>query len=316
MTMCIVSFAVQLWHLVTGWHLPKSAALTAVQIVSTAVALLYAIGYTILALGVLPNFVVTTRYFRPLSPVLFASIATVSHFTNRYIKERQEYIDLQNSFIANASHELRTPLSLIQGFASMLQLPDVYAEAETAQKHLRTIQQASERMTWVVTNILQVQHIKSGVALETAFFDLAAEVRSVVDSLAYTARDQGVTLVLGEMPEECLYDGIHDYIALAVSNLVNNAIKFSPNGRVTVSVHCDPVWLHVEVKDNGIGIPADKLIRIFDQFYQVDGSDRRRFGGTGIGLYFVSQAAARHDGYVDVESEVGAGSTFTLRLPR
>jgi two-component system sensor histidine kinase VicK len=106
-------------------------------------------------------------------------------------------------------------------------------------------------------------------------------------------------------------------ITQVLDNLLNNAIKFSPaGGTVTVKLSAEENMIRIQVSDTGIGIPADKIDRIFDRFYQIDGSSTRQFGGAGLGLAICKQIIDAHDGKFEVESEVGKGSTFAFLLPQ
>jgi signal transduction histidine kinase len=131
-----------------------------------------------------------------------------------------------------------------------------------------------------------------------------------------TARESGVNIELQLADDLPLVQADPGRLGQVFDNLLGNAIKFSHTGSsITVRVGRDGDFVRADVEDRGIGIPADKLDRIFDRFYQIDGSTTRRYGGTGLGLAIVKTIVESHGGQVTVESEVGAGSTFSFALP-
>lgn len=227
-------------------------------------------------------------------------------------QERIEMAMLQEQFVSNVSHELRTPLNIVHGYSS-LAVAELSGDADWPIWWQR-VYRSAERMRWLVERFLGVASLEAGADIDFHAVDLAGVVAEVVDSMEIIA-EQGKVQLTTEALLPCQCRGSEPLLALIIGNLIHNAIKFSPNGRVVVSMEVDAAWVSVVVADTGIGMtPATQAI-IFEKFRQGDGSDRRRFGGTGIGLYFVKLVSDLHNGRVDVESELGVGSTFFLRLP-
>lgn len=225
-------------------------------------------------------------------------------------QERMEMAMLQEQFVANVSHELRTPLNIVLGYASLAVMDSTAVDDRAWQK----VNMAAGRMRWLIERFLGVAKLEAGADIPFELFDLMATVIEVVEGMEIIARQHGVTLTMGTMQAVACV-GCEPLLALIIGNLIHNAIKFSPNGSVVVSVEVNEGGASVIVADNGIGMTPETQAIIFEKFRQGDGSDRRRFGGTGIGLYFVKLVADLHGGWVDVESKLGVGSAFSLRLP-
>jgi signal transduction histidine kinase len=181
--------------------------------------------------------------------------------------------------------------------------------------HFLAIARRAQMLTKLVDNITSVLEIEQReLVLEP--IDLTQLVRKVLADYGATAENADVVLSAETEPDLPLVSG--DMIALrrALDNLVGNALKFIPaGGHVTVRLARSEEAVVLQVTDTGIGIPADHLDRIFERFYQVNGSTTRRYGGVGLGLALVKQVVEMHGGQVTVTSEMGVGTTFTLVLP-
>lgn len=233
-------------------------------------------------------------------------------------KDREaESYRMKSQLIAAVSHELRTPLTSIRAYAETLRKPQVSAEAATRDRFLQIIHDESRRLTRIVDDILDLATLDGGrVRLTMRRVDLGRALLDAVDVIRPIAAQRDVTIhceVLGEIPVQADPDLLEQ---LAV-NLLENAVKFSERGgEVRLGVEHERTTCRVFVEDDGPGIPADKLDRIFEQFYQVDGGQSRRHGGAGLGLAICKSIALWHDGRVWVESEEGRGARFILSLPR
>lgn len=140
--------------------------------------------------------------------------------------------------------------------------------------------------------------------------------QEVIDELQALADQAQITLASKLPPDLPVVLGDKERLKQVIRNLIHNAIKFTPKkGHVTISAKLEKRWLVTSVQDDGIGIPAGALPHMFERFYQVDGSNTRRVGGTGLGLYICKQIVTAHGGEIWVESEVGKGSTFSFSLP-
>ena len=223
---------------------------------------------------------------------------------------------LKSDFVANVSHELKTPLALIRLFAETLELGRV-PSAEKEQQYHRIINKESRRLTQLINNILDFSRIEAG-RKEYRFVrgDLAAVVRDVVDAYRFQIEQQGFSLrvdVADDLPE---MDLDPEALSQALINLLNNAIKYSPNEKaIVISARREGERVLVSVADRGIGIPKGEQKRIFEKFYRVETSVVHTTKGSGLGLALVQHITEAHGGRVEVTSAPGEGSTFTLSLP-
>ena len=227
-----------------------------------------------------------------------------------YLKE----LDVAKSnFVATVSHDLRAPLNSISGFATNLGLVGTLNEQQA--EFVERIVQSSQRMMDLVSALLDLARVDSRLEQVREACDAAKLVHSVLTDLQGQALTRKVELALEETPTET--EPIYcdpTQLRQAVSNLVDNAIKYSDEGQtVRVALSNNKEHVLISVTDEGPGIPAKDIAHIFDKFYQVKGSHQRN--GAGLGLTLVRSIAEAHGGWVSVESEQGQGSTFTLQLP-
>ncbi|MBN1976434.1 MAG: GAF domain-containing protein [Anaerolineae bacterium] len=229
--------------------------------------------------------------------------------------ELQEIDSLRAQMVQNVSHELRTPLSLIKGYVELLIEGDLGQIIESQRAALQVIRERTASLSRLIHNLMMLQAIPSEM-LTLAPISLAEVVRRVLTEFHNSAKKAGVTFQ-EDLPEDLpLTLGDQERLELVLGHLLENAIKFSLNGgTVTLRAWADEGMVRVSIIDEGIGISPDQLGRIFERFYQVDGSAKRRFGGMGIGLALVWEIVEAHNGDVQVESEPGKGSTFTVSLP-
>jgi len=224
---------------------------------------------------------------------------------------------VRRDFAANASHELRTPLTSIRGFAETL-LDGAIEDPKIARRFVQNIADNAVRLQRLVDDLLELSRAESvEVALDLEPVSALEIASRVVRSLEGRASDKGtaVTVVGSKDDAWCLAEPrALDHVLM---NLVENAIKYTPPG-THVEVRVEPAEdrLRILVKDDGPGIAAHHLPRIFERFYRVDPGRSREQGGTGLGLSIVKHLATRMEGDVTVESRLGAGTTFTLTLPR
>ena len=229
-------------------------------------------------------------------------------------KEELEKTSLiRQEFTANASHELKTPLHVISGYAELLGSGMV--KNDDIPTFAAKIRSESQRMTKLVEDIIDLSLLDGGaVGVEREECDLYRIAQNAVESLETEAQDGGITVEL--QGEPALVLGIPNVLYSIVYNLCSNAIKYTERGgRVDVDVRSFPQTVQLCVRDTGIGIPREDLGRIFERFYRVDKSHSKEVGGTGLGLSIVKHAARIHDAKVTVESELGAGSAFTVTFP-
>jgi signal transduction histidine kinase len=223
---------------------------------------------------------------------------------------------LKSDFVANVSHELKTPLALIRLFAETLELGRVPSEDKARQYH-RIINKESRRLTQLINNILDFSRIEAG-RKEYRFQpgDVGAVVRDVIDAYRFPIEQQGFTLqveLADDLPELQI-DA--EALSQALINLINNAIKYSPEHRqIVVGGRRDGERVLVSVSDRGIGIPRTEQKKIFEKFYRAESSLVHATKGSGLGLTLVRHIMEAHGGSVELASTPGEGSTFTLVLP-
>jgi two-component system phosphate regulon sensor histidine kinase PhoR len=239
-------------------------------------------------------------------------IVIVAHDTTRSVR----YQELRKEFVANVSHELRTPLTVIKGFTETLQ-DGALRDPEKGMKFLATISKHVDQLTNLVNDLLELSRLEGSPELpRPVSIDVGLLARRVTDLLLPAAQKKNQTLRLETRSNMPRVLGNPDYIDRAIANLVDNAIKYTHEGgtiSVTAGQRNEDVF--VEVADNGLGIPADDIPRIFERFYRVDRSRSREMGGTGLGLSIVKHVAQVHGGSIDVSSTPGAGSKFRLYFP-
>lgn len=224
---------------------------------------------------------------------------------------------VRRDFVANVSHELKTPVTAIQGLLETM-LDDATVEPATSRRFLEKAREQAHRLSSLINDLLSLSRLET--AGETSTHepgDLRDPVRAAVLSLQLAAESRGVAIDV-DLPSAAVpIHGDGEALQDAVRNLLDNAIKYSPQGRaVTVRVRQSAESAIVEVEDRGIGIEPRHQERIFERFYRVDKARSRELGGTGLGLAIVKHVALRHGGAVSVESRPGAGSTFRILLPR
>lgn len=240
------------------------------------------------------------------------------------VRERTEALELANQyksqFLANISHEMRTPLNAIIGFSEII----IHADSiSIAHQQAETILNESEIMILIINQLLDHAKIESGkFELETEVFDLHQTIENIGSTFLQHAQKKGLEFytIYSNTPQLLVGDALR--LRQILVNLVSNAIKFTQTGSVSIAarritVNDKTAKLRFIVQDTGIGIPQNKIKKLFDSFTQVDGSTTRKYGGTGLGTTIASDLVRMMGGQLSVESEPGKGSTFwfDIKLP-
>lgn len=227
---------------------------------------------------------------------------------------------MKSNFLANMSHEIRTPINGVLGFLQLLEDSD---PTEEQSEFINYAQKSSELLLYIINDILDFSKIEAGkLKTDNISFDVRSVIEDVVIINASTASKKGIDinyLICSDVPQRVFGDP--GRVKQILNNLVSNAIKFTNEGEVVIYVNQvseddeNNSVLSFKVKDNGIGIPEDKLKLIFDSFTQADASTTRKYGGTGLGLAISQKLADLMNGSISAESTLDEGSTFSLILP-
>jgi signal transduction histidine kinase len=225
-------------------------------------------------------------------------------------------LQAKEEMIQNVSHELRTPLTLIMGYVELMETGQYGPLNEDVSHSLQVVRQQARRLHFMVNSLLALQTFNPD-KLHLKRLDLAAWLANVIKAWRVLAAERGLRFRIQQPSSTTCILAAPEQIELVVGNLLDNAIKFSPEGgQITVRVGQQDGAVEISVCDQGIGIPADKLEHIFDRFFQIDGTTTRRFGGIGIGLALCQTIVTAHGGTIRASSPgLGKGATFTVLLP-
>jgi GAF domain-containing protein len=249
---------------------------------------------------------------------LYAALKERADKLEKAYKELQELDNLKDELVQNVSHELRTPLTFIKGYVELILEQDLGPLNPPQRESLAIVAEKTNALTRLVSDIIFLQQIERE-SLELAPHSLRDVARMALQACEVAMANAGITLRL-ETPDGVPPIAIdRDRINQVFDNLLGNAIKFSPRGgTITIRIEDAGDDWQLSVADTGVGIPADKLRKVFDRFYQVDGSATRRFGGAGLGLAIARRIVESHGGKIWVESDgvPGHGSRFVFTLPK
>ena len=231
---------------------------------------------------------------------------------NEMLARIEELFRAQQRFVADVSHELRSPLTAVRGNLDLLKRGAADDPLERAQM-VDAMDSETARMSRMVSDLLLLARQDAGIPIAEQPIELDTLLLEVYRQAQFTAR--GVKIVLGAEDQASIM-GDRDRLKQVLLNLVDNAVKYTPQGgEVTLGLTKDDAWVKISVHDTGIGIAPDHIPNLFDRFYRVDKARSRDAGGTGLGLAIAKSVVDAHNGNIQVESEVGKGSTFTVWLP-
>ena len=247
------------------------------------------------------NFILSSRKIETANKILV---------TFYDVTELQKYEEMKKEFIGNLSHELKTPLTSIKGFVEVM-------KEEGKLKYIDIIERNIDRMIQIVKDIQmlsKLEYRKTKAQIESVD---ALDILKDIEKLFHKkAEEKGLNLLM-EVEEKPFYIKVDPYLfEEMLVNLVDNAIRYTDRGSVSVKIYRGKGGFFVEVKDTGIGIPEKHIDRIFERFYVVDKSRSKRTGGTGLGLSIVKHIVLLHNGKIDVRSVPGKGTTFTIFIPQ
>jgi len=258
-----------------------------------------------------------------ISPIGDAGSGIIAVFRDM-TKEKAEGQE-QAEFISTASHEMRTPVASIEGYLGLALNPATAQIDDKARDFIMKAHEAAQHLGRLFQDLLDVSKSEDGrMSSVPRVVDIVPFAETITQGLIQKATDKGLILTFKPTANRGLktitpvyfVNQDNDHIREILDNLIENAIKYTPNGEVVVDVNGTDEKVIVSVKDSGLGIPAEDIPHLFQKFYRVDNADRQSIGGTGLGLYLSRRLAEAMQGRLYLESTHGQGSTFFLELPR
>ena len=261
----------------------------------------------------------------PVGDVGSGAIVVFRDITRAKTEEKE-----QAEFISTASHEMRTPVASIEGYLGLALNPNTAQIDSKARDFIEKAHASAQHLGRLFQDLLDVTKADDGrIGNHPKVVDVVDYIGDIVEGLKPKADEKGLQISYIPRPLDgstssgvktlapVYYANVdNDHLREVVANLVENAIKYTPKGQVTIDVGGDEDHIDISVKDSGIGIPAEDIPHLFQKFYRVDNSDTREIGGTGLGLYLCRRLAEVMGGRIDLASEFKKGSTFTLEIPR
>jgi two-component system phosphate regulon sensor histidine kinase PhoR len=217
---------------------------------------------------------------------------------------------IKKDFVVNVSHELRTPLTAIKGFVETLEDEGV----EKSKRYLEIIKRHTDRLISIVQDLQQLAELESVEKMELEKVNIAQLLAPILKMFETQLSKKGIQVELNVNNIEVSADPFR--LEQVFINLIDNSIKYTEKGKITITAEQDIRQTKIVVEDTGIGIPKEHIPRIFERFYVVDKSHSRKMGGTGLGLSIVKHIVQVHHGTISIESEVGKGTEVTITLPR
>lgn len=279
-------------------------------------------GFNLMTQSLQESHAVMTKEIETATEKLRDTVKELESKNHQLDEARQHALQASQSkadFLAKMSHEIRTPMNAVIGFTNLLKKTE---QAPEQLEYTRTISQAALQLLTVIDDVLNFSKLESGtVELESTLFDVRGCMEDVISMLSPAAHEKGLELVLlihSDVPNQIVSDPAR--MTQVLTNLANNAIKFTQSGGVTVQVGTQineeqNALLKVSVQDTGIGINETDIPKLFSEFSQADFSITRQFGGTGLGLTIAKRLVELMGGEISVDSELGQGSTFTYVIP-
>lgn len=223
---------------------------------------------------------------------------------------------MKTHFIGTATHDLKNPLLVILGYVALMEKQASISENKIAISSLQGIRSSVDKMTTLVTDMLDLVQMESGVELHKKPVSLATFLRSCLQGFDVLADQSQIQLLFSQPLENLTVDIDEKRLKRVFDNLISNAIKYTPGGgTIEVKAFAQNGHSVIQVIDTGYGIPSDAVPHLFETFYRVKSEQHMQVDGTGLGLAIVKAIVEQHRGTIEVESEMGKGSSFTIRLP-
>ena len=228
------------------------------------------------------------------------------------ITEIKNVEKVKKDFVSNVSHELRTPLTSIKGYAETLRKE---IDTATGKKYLETIERNTDRLINIVNDLLLLSNLEEKAALELEDIDLGGLLENVIRIFDQRLKDKHLSFLIDVKDHLPPIKADRFKLEQMLVNILDNAVKYTDRGEITVSMDVHDKKVYIQVKDTGIGIPKDDIPRVFERFYVVDKSRSRKSGGTGLGLSIVKHIVLLHNVTIDIDSALGKGTLLTVTLP-
>lgn len=284
------------------------------------------VGQALLELGLIDREILDQAITKQILQLQFV-LSETNRMLEKRVQERtrdlQQALDrlselnqLKSNFIANISHELRTPLTHIKGYVELMVVGGLGSLSPDQMEAMDVIQRAEKRLERLIEDLIQFSLAAQGeLTITPRRFDLNKVVGRVIEDLNPKARIRQVSLIPNLSSQSLIVQADEEKICWALMHLADNALKFTPlGGEVQINIFIEGNAARVAVIDNGIGIPNDRLIEIFEPFHQLDGSSTRKYSGTGLGLAMVRRILEGHQTQIEAHSVVGQGSRFEFSL--
>lgn len=260
-----------------------------------------------------------------VSPVGESSNGAIVVFRDITTEKQEERAKAE--FISTASHEMRTPVAAIEGYLGLALNPTTAVIDDKARMFLEKAHESTQHLGRLFQDLLTVSRSEDGrLTPKPTVVDIVAFTKEIVDSLMPKAQQKSLFLYFkpagsgndgSKLITPVFYSYIdQDQLREVLGNLVDNAIKYTKQGNVTIDVTGDETSITASVTDTGIGVPPEDVPHLFQKFYRVDNSDTREIGGTGLGLYISRRLIESNNGHIGVKSDLGKGSTFFVTIPR
>jgi two-component system phosphate regulon sensor histidine kinase PhoR len=252
-----------------------------------------------------------------LSVLLIALTIASFLFIYRNLVTQQRLATIKNDFISNITHELKTPIATVNVAIEALRNFGGLYDPERTKEYLDISASELQRLSLLVDKVLKISMFeKKEITLEKEKFDLVRLAREVMDSMKLQFEQQNAVTALETSGENFIIEADKLHMASVIYNLLDNALKYGKeNPHIIVYIFDRAQYIELRVRDNGIGIASEYKSKIFEQFFRVPGGDKHNIKGYGLGLSYVNHIVRGHHGFIEVESELGKGSTFTVKVP-
>jgi two-component system phosphate regulon sensor histidine kinase PhoR len=238
-------------------------------------------------------------------------------FSVFYLYRQKFYNETQRDFVNNFTHEFKTPLAVIKIASDVLQQKNIMEKPDRLMNYAGIISEQTSHLQAQVQRLLEIAYTdRSSLPLEKESFDVNLLIREAINDLQPLVEQKNATIKTNSAIPEILVKADKSYLRLCFINLIENAIKYAANPEIQIDTNIIGTDLVVSVKDNGIGIASEHQKKIFDRFYRITQGELHTSKGFGLGLNFVKKVIDTHNGKIELESEPGKGSTFTIIIPR